>query len=267
MLKLSGIYVYPIKSLAGVSLTTARVEERGLQHDRRWMLVDPDGRFLSQREWPQMALLDIQLQDEGMRVSHRQCAIDPLLIPWQTVNDAVLPVQIWNDRCEALAVSKAADRWFSTVLGLDCRLVYMPERSHRPADPKYAGAGHLVSFADAFPFLLIGEASLEDLNRRLDRPVPMNRFRPNLVFSGGTAYAEDEWKQLSVGETRFRVVKACARCVLTTVDQDSAERGPEPLRTLATYRKSERGVLFGQNLIREAGDAIRVGDEIRLGTE
>ncbi len=165
----------------------------------------------------------------------------------------------------AVEVSAEANAWFSRLLELNCRLVFMPPDVHRPVDSKYAHAQEPVSFADSYPYLLIGQESLRNLNMRLTEPVPMNRFRPNLVFSGGEAFSEDTWQKFRIGNQSFEAVKPCARCVLTTIDQQTAEKGPEPLRTLATYRLKNNKVLFGQNVLpRSDARYIQVGDRIEV---
>jgi hypothetical protein len=174
-------------------------------------------------------------------------------------------VEVWGDRCAAKAFKGAINAWFSHILGQNIRLVLMPESTRRHADGRYAPKGQYVSFADGFPFLLAGQASLDDLNSRLVQPLPMNRFRPNFVFTGGTPFEEDTWANFSVGDQLFRAVKPCARCMVITTNQDTAERGVEPLKTLSTYRKFGNKIRFGQNTVWLGnGDAtIRVGDVLQ----
>jgi uncharacterized protein YcbX len=169
-------------------------------------------------------------------------------------------VAIWKDQCVAVAAGAEADAWFTALLGTPCRLVTMPSSTVRQVDLGYAEPGDPVGFADGFPFLLISQGSLDELNRRLEHPVPMDRFRPNIVVDGCEPHAEDGWSRVTIGEISFRVVKPCARCVITTTDQQTGERGREPLRTLATYRRVGNKVLFGQNLIHDGVGAVRVGD-------
>lgn len=263
-LTLSEIHIYPIKSLGGISLSMAQTEQRGLQYDRRWMLVDQAGHFLTQRTHPNMALLQVSLKENGLEITHRTQLLSPLHIPFASTGTKHLQVVVWDDTCKALAVSKEVDQWFSEALQLSCRLVYMPGDSDRPVDTRYATHQEQVSFADAFPFLLIGQASLDDLNGRMKQPLPMNRFRPNLVFSGGEPFEEDSWKKFRVGEMVFYGVKPCARCILTTVDQVTAQKGKEPLATLATYRQKNNKIYFGQNLLQESAGILKVGDQIEV---
>ena len=261
---LSGLYVYPIKSLKGLSLQEAKVERRGLQYDRRWMLIDADTRFMTQREYPTMATITVAIDAAGLRVAVKNQS--SLIVPFETNGSKSLQVQIWKDSCQALPVDGNIDGWFSEVLGTACRLVYMPDQTRRAVNPSYAIGDDVVSFADAYPFLLMTEASLEDLNSRLPIRISMNRFRPNLVISGAEAFAEDNWKSVQIGAAGFHVVKPCARCVLPSVDQESGVKtGDEPLRTLSTFRRRDNEVHFGQNLIANGEDKImRVGDRLTV---
>ncbi|HEY9706973.1 MAG TPA: MOSC domain-containing protein [Oculatellaceae cyanobacterium] len=261
-IKLSGIYIYPIKSAAGISLKTAQVEKRGFQCDRQWMLVDQTGKFLTQRQFPRMALISVLLDKDRLVVKapNRKS----LSLPIHMDSDHYVRVQVWNDVCDAILLGEEVSQWFSEFLEISCQLVYMPERSFRPVNPRYATNNEQVSFADGFPFLLISEASLEDLNQRLDEPVPMNRFRPNLVVTGCEAFAEDSWRSIRIGSIVFRVVKPCDRCTITTVDQALGIRGKEPLQTLAKYRRSNGKILFGQNLIPEKVGLLHIGDAVEI---
>lgn len=260
--KLSQIIVYPVKSLAGISLASAKVEARGLEHDRRWMLTDDTGRFLTQRELPRTALIQPMLGAECLTLTAP--GLTPLQVPLRSVGPTQ-PVQVWRSRCEAVPVSAEADAWFTAFLGLSCRLMFMPGTTRRAVSPEHSAGEGIVSFADGYPVLLLGENSLADLNARLDIAVPMNRFRPNLVLSGPPAYAEDHWMELQIGTARFYGVKPCDRCVLTTVDQARGTRtGPEPMRTLATYRQTEQKVLFGRYLIPEAEGTVSAGDMVTI---
>lgn len=264
-LVLSAINIYPIKSLGGIALQEARVERRGLQYDRRWLLVNEDGTFITQREHPRMALCSIHLKPEGLEASAP--GMKPLLIPFDLENPAPVTVKIWQSICEAVAVNEFADAWFSRFLGAPCSLVYMTDETRRAVNSAYAAReDDIVSFADGYPFHLIGESSLKDLNGRLAATVPMNRFRPNFVITGSSPFEEDGWRKIRIGATVFHVVKPCERCTITTIDQGTGERtGQEPLRTLTRYRAEDNKVLFGQYLIAEREDGIlRVGDKIEV---
>ncbi|MBC5774161.1 MOSC domain-containing protein [Pontibacter sp. KCTC 32443] len=261
---LSSIYIYPIKSLGGISLQQAQVQERGLKNDRRWMLVDEEGNFLSQRKFAQMALLQVQLQEEGLMVYHKQELLEPLFIPFNSSPGIEVKVTIWDDTCIAREVDSKITKWFTKALGMFARLVHMPESTRRQVDPTYAFDSEVVSFADAYPFLVIGQESLNLLNSKLEKPVPMNRFRPNFVFTGGQPHAEDTWNTFTIGEIKFRAAKPCARCVLTTIDQNTGIKTAEPLKTLATYRTQNNKVMFGQNLVHDGEGVIEIGDKLNV---
>ena len=249
-LRLSGIYRYLVKSLAGESLEQVPVDDFGLQMDRRWMLVDNEGVFLSQRELPRMALIKPRLTPEGLLLQAPEKS--DLAVMQPPIESERVKVKVWNDRCAAQLVDPQADAWLSDYLGRTCRLVYMPDESVRRVDQRYARPEDRAAFSDGFPLLLISQASLDDLNSRLGEPLPMSRFRPNLVVEGCTPYAEDEWKKIRIGELSLRVVKPCSRCKITTVDPYTSETGAEPLKTLAGYRRRGKQVYFGQNLIHDA---------------
>jgi len=211
-----------------------------------------------------MALVEIAVRDSSLSASVNGTSID---IPMTPDGGDVAEVTIWNDTVQARPYDDKTNAWFSDALDVKCRLVLLPGESKRPIDSNYAVApDNEVSLADGYPFLLIGEGSLADLNSRLKAPVPMNRFRPNLVVAGTEAFAEDTWKRIRVGDVEFHLVKPCERCVLTTVDQSIGEKtGKEPLKTLSTYRNQNNKVLFGQNLIAEsAGGSVRVGDAVEI---
>ncbi|MBS1506154.1 MAG: MOSC domain-containing protein [Bacteroidetes bacterium] len=265
-LVLTEIWIYPIKSLGGIRLRSAQVFEKGLKNDRRWMLIDRDNNFLTQRVHHSMALFTWS-ETNGQWSIHFKS--DSIAFPFltsgkQTTTHPLVKAKIWDDEVEVFEVSKEYSQWFSEKLNIDCRLVSFPEENLRPVDANYQINRENVSLADAYPFLIIGEESLADLNHRLNEPVPMNRFRPNFVFSGGDAYAEDHWKNFSIGKNKFAAVKRCARCVLTTVNQNTGEKGVEPLATLAGYRKENNKVFFGQNVLAINHTEIHEGDEITL---
>lgn len=267
----SRIYVYPIKSLGGIAIEKAMVEERGLQYDRRWMLVDEKGKFLTQREHPQMATLQISFAENGLKVSAKSG--ETLMIPFaEKTTGEEMKVSVWTSKLTAEIYENEVNQWFSDVLKMNARLVRMNENSKRIVSPYYAVRKYQdeVSFADGYPLLIIGESSLADLNSKLEREVGMDRFRPNIVFKDGEPFAEDKWKKIRLGETIFHVVKPCARCVMTTINQETGEiEGKEPLKTLSTYRLSKRGgktkVNFGQNMIAENfGKTVSIGDKIEI---
>ena len=259
---LTGITIYPIKSCGGIDVASAVLEPPGLRHDRRWMVVDGDGRFLTQRDVPRMALIHPALNDDHL-VVHAP-GMPALCVPLIVSTPHHVAVRVWSDTVIAASVGDEAAEWFSTFLGVKCSLVTMTERSVRHIPSKHASDGDMVSFADAFPLVLISEESLSDLNGRLDVPVPMRRFRPNLVVRGCRPFAEDRWRRIRIGAVVLRVVKPCARCVITTVDTATGERGKEPLRTLATFRSGGNEVFFGQNLLHTTAGTLRVGEEVAI---
>jgi hypothetical protein len=259
---LSEIYIYPVKSLGGISVDSAIVEARGLKYDRRYLLVDEKNMFMTQRDYPQLAFFKLSFSENGFNVLNTQNN-SHTFIPFKSDSKEIISVTIWDDVCSAVRVSTELDDWFSNVINKKCYLVYMPDDEKRIVEKKYIKDEHIVSFADAYPFLIIGQSSLDDLNSRLDKPIPMNRFRTNFVFTGGKPYEEDNWKDFNIGELSFKAVKPCARCVITTTNQDTAERGVEPLKTLSEYRKINNKVMFGMNLVCKSTGVVSVGDTIK----
>ncbi|MEZ5347010.1 MAG: MOSC domain-containing protein [Pyrinomonadaceae bacterium] len=274
----SEINVFPVKSLGGVMLESCKVEDRGLQNDRRLMLVDEKGDFLTQREYPKMATINCELLGDKIIVSSE--GTGKISIPMQFESAKTVRVRVWQSVCEAIEADREINDWFSDQLETICRLVRMPEETKRQINPTFNMGNEIVSFADGYPLLLIGESSLSDLNLKLENKIPMNRFRPNIVVSGSEAFAEDDWKKIRIGKTVFRITKPCARCVITTIDQTTGIPDiKEPLKTLAGFRRasmiypnkfSEFGlnkndVLFGQNLVSENfGSEIKLGDKVEL---
>jgi uncharacterized protein YcbX len=263
MLTLSEINIYPVKSLAGISLQSAEVEERGLKYDRRWVLVDESKTFFTQRDFPEMALIKVSMENNGLKLQHKTKNLETLFIPFDFEHLKTDKVVIWNDTVIGEFYSSEIDKWFSDIIGIKCHLVKMPESTKREVDKNFI-KNKIVSFADGYPFMIIGQASLDDLNSRMEIPLPMNRFRTNFVFTGGKPFEEDNWKKFKVGDVKFEAIKPCARCVITTTDQDTAERFKEPLLTLSKYRKIDNKVMFGMNLVCESTGKVEVGDKIEL---
>jgi len=264
-MKLTEINIYPIKSTRRIALDESEVLPRGLPWDRRWMLVDAQSKFMTARQHPTLAVVDTRLDDTALHVS--VAGKPELILPLQVKDHGLTKVNIWRDQCDAIVTSDEADAWFSDYLGVECHLVRMTDDMVRGVDQNYARPGDEVSFADGFPMMLITEASLNDLNTRLEQPVSMRRFRPNLVVDGEAPYAEDNWRRIRIGEVEFEGVKNSSRCIFTTIDPDTGIKNPaiEPLRTLSQYRRRpEGGVYFGQNLIPRSGGVVRVGDEIEV---
>ena len=262
----TSLHVYPVKGLKGIDLQASRATARGLEHDRRFMVVDHEGVFLTQRSHPRMATIWTDLAGDELELSAPD--VGEVRVPLLPTAPATLRVQVWRSIVDAAPVSEDADRFLSAYLGLPARLVYMPDTTRRLSNPDYAGAEKLVGFADGYAYLVTNTASLADLNARLAQrnqpPVPMNRFRPNLVISGADAYAEDRFGEIRVGSAVLRGAKPCGRCQVTTTDQSTGEvTGPEPLATLALYRDSrEFGQMFGMNLVSVQAGPVRVGDTV-----
>jgi uncharacterized protein YcbX len=257
--RISALYVYPVKACAGVAVASARVVERGFEYDRRYMIVDEDGDFVTQRELPELALVTTALEPDGIvlgREGHESCRL-----PLSLGHGDRLDVRVWGHTGVAVR-HVAASAWMSNVLARPVSVVYMPDDHRRQVNPERARPGDVVSFADAFPFLVISEASLEDLNSRLAEPLEMRRFRPNIVVSGVAAYAEDGFTAIRLGALGFRGPKRCDRCAVTTVDPKTGVRGVEPLRTLAAYRREDGKVWFGMNLIHDDQGLLSIGDPL-----
>ena len=262
-IEVSALNIYPIKSCRGIALEAATIGPRGFLHDREWMVVTPEGRFLTQREIPHLALVQPMLRDDGALVV-QATGVASLVIPADATGERC-DVTIWRDQCQAIDMGEEAAVWFSTVLGAACRLVHFDLTTKRAVNPDFAqNAEDQVGFADAYPFLILSEGSLADLNERLATPLPMNRFRPNIVVRGCAPFAEDTWQHVRIGAASLALVKPCARCVIPTTDQETASTSKEPLRTLATYRNSANGVLFGQNAIHLTGGTIHIGDQVQI---
>ncbi|MFF4248535.1 MOSC domain-containing protein [Streptomyces sp. NPDC001822] len=267
---LGAVFIHPVKSLAARASDEAVVEPWGLDGDRRWMLIDGDDKVVTQRQQPRLAQLSATaLPGGGVSLSAPGSA--PLDVEVPGAGPTVV-AELFRSKIEVVDGGAAAHDWFSARLGTEVRLVHLDEPSYRrPVDPEFGRPGETVSLADGFPLLLTSRASLDALNDLIGQgdhahegPLPMNRFRPNIVVDGVEPWDEDGWRRISVGEVVFRVAKPCGRCVVTTTDQRTAERGKEPLRTLARHRRSGRDLLFGQNLVPEGTGVIRVGDPVRV---
>jgi uncharacterized protein YcbX len=270
MAVITGLFVYPVKSCRGIELQASRLAERGLQHDREWMIVDAQNRFLTQRTHPRLAQIETALMADALTLSSSDREL--LQVPLALQGERRM-VSVWTYTGPALDQGEEAARWLSGLLGEEVRLVRFDYDTQRLCDPDFAGqSGAHTAFSDAYPALVIGEESLADLNRRLGKngheALPINRFRPNVVVAGIEAFEEDYIDTLSVGTVQLKLVKPCTRCAITTTDQKSGKRGDEPLLTLASYRMDTRydGITFGQNAIISAGmgQSLCVGDELEV---
>jgi len=264
MLNISQLFIYPVKSLGGIAVNSALLTDRGFEHDRRWMITGKDNCFITQRELPAMALLQVQLTGTGLHIYHKKKSAESIDIPFAPLSPDTVMATVWDDVCEVQRVDPEVDEWLSDMLSYDCRLLYMPDNSWRSVDARYAIDNDITSLSDGYPALMIGQASLDDLNGRLAVPLPMNRFRPNMVFSGGRPYEEDEMAHFTIAGMDFYAVKPCARCPIPTIDQDTALAAKEPLRTLATYRNKNNKVYFGQNILYKGRGVVQVGDSIAV---
>ena len=260
-MQLSCITIYPVKSCAGINLDSVTLDRFGPVGDRRWLVVDERGRFLSQRDQARMALVRVEQLPGGIRLSLGGSSTEAA-IPGTDASE--LRGSIWEDSVRALLADGGAGEWLGAQLGRSCRLVYMPDTCQRLVDGAYARDGETVSFADGFPLLLISQASLDDLNSRLDKPVPMNRFRPNLVVSDCERFAEDGWRRIRIGKVEFDVAKPCARCAIPSIDQATAQRDAQINRVLAGFRRINGQVMFGQNLLYQSAGVLSLGDPVEV---
>ena len=260
-MQLSGITIYPVKSCAGSNLDNVTLDRFGPIGDRRWLVVDERGRFLSQRDQALMCLVRVEQVQGGIRLS---LGDDSIQVTTPGADAPELRVSVWEDSVLALLADSRAAQWLSAQFDRPCRLVYMPDTCRRLVDGLYAREGETVSFADGFPLLLISQASLDDLNSRLDKPVPMNRFRPNLVVSGCDSFAEDGWRRIRIGDVEFDVAKPCSRCVIPSIDQATAHRDGQINRVLASYRRVNGQVMFGQNLLYQRAGTLSLGDSVEV---
>ncbi len=263
------LFIYPVKSLGGIEVQSALLDSRGLRDDRRMMLVDEQGMFISQREDSRLALFRPSYERDDLIIhATRGLGDEKIVIHRNSHSGELLRVGIWSEMCDAMIVSKEANDYFSRLLERNVRLVYMHEDSKRLVNSKYNPGEVITAFTDGFPLLLIGSASLSNLNSRLkarNHPVGMtwDRFRPSVVIETNEPFIEDSWKGFRMGESLFEVVKPCSRCVVTTIDQNSGLKAKEPLKTLATFRTIDNEVMFGQNVVcNDIRGALNVGDEV-----
>lgn len=257
------IFIYPIKSLAGMKVSRANAEISGFRYDRRWMLTDKEGRYLSQKEIPAMALLKTALAGDGIQVAAPVLNRQNLFIPFEAVSGETLKVKIFQDELNAFLVDTKADEWFSDALDISCHLVYMGN-TQRNVNKKYAINNETVSFANSFPYLVVSQVSLDELNERLNNKITIERFRPNIVINGGSAYFEDTIDEFSTGSARFKCAKPCARCRIINIDQESAVINSEPLDVLTSYRQQDNEIHFGYRSLCLREGPVEVGDRVQI---
>ena len=261
-LKIRSLHIYPLKSAQGIDVDQLSFTPKGPAFDRHWMVVDGKGQFMSQRLHPKMALIETSLQQDHLLLSAPN--MSPIRLPFEPVGDSK-SATIWLHEVEAVEVSREVSAWMKEYLGDHCIVVMMKKDYKRHVDPKYAlTEENIVDFADGFPLLIVLQESLDDLNSRLESPVLMNRFRPNIVLEGGKCYDEDNWKSLMIGSTKVHCVKPCSRCSITCTEQSTGIRGSQPLKTLAGYRKFEKDIIFGQNAIHEGLGTISLKDSVEV---
>jgi uncharacterized protein len=263
MITVSNLTYYPIKACRGFDVPASNIQRMGLEHDRRMMVITPDGGFLTQREYPRLALITPSLKNEALTLSAPN--FDSLQIGIQKTGTPT-PVEIWSSAgVDAIDQGDEAAAWLSDWLGVSVRLVHIADGFKRKLNPNYAvNTDDHTGFADGYPILIISEESLQDLNGRLDSAVQMNRFRPNLVLKGCEPFAEDTWKRIRIGDVEMALVKPCPRCVVTTIDKETLKKNKEPLKTLSVYRNHELGAIFGMNTIPLNEGRIEINMEVEI---
>lgn len=264
MATLQHLHIYPVKSCAAITLESSEVLPEGLAFDRRWMIVDADGHFVTQRKFPQLARVCVAIVGDMLQMSYPGEAT--LEIPIKPQISTHCEVEVWGDRLQAADLKALSKGWLSKILGSPAHLVFMNDTKARPVKAKFGKAGDHVSFADGAPVLITTQASLQQLSEWVGSPVDMTRFRPNLVVPGDQPFEEDQWQSVQVGEVVFEVTHACARCVMTQVDQAEGklDSHKQPLKALNQYRKRDGQVFFGMNLIPRSGGTVRVGDAFKV---
>lgn len=263
-MKITELHIYPVKSLGGISLQEARLTSKGLMYDRNWMLLDENGVFMTQRKFPQMALVQTKIQNGDLIFTHKKTGATAS-IPILKNYGVTLRSKVWSNSCEVQKVDSIGD-WFSKELGMKCTLVFFPEKNIRTKETEAGVIQNLTSLSDKSPILITNTASLEELNQRLEQRIPMNRFRANIVYKGENAYEEDQWESIRIGGTIFKTVEVCGRCKLINVDHLTGEPTGQPLEILATYRKVGREIKFGMRMTCEAKSGenpiIKIGDRL-----
>ncbi len=261
-LQISELYIYPVKGLRGISVKETEAVEKGFRYDRRWLLTDKKGHFISQREVAALALIQTAVIGDSLVITYGDSSI---MVPLNSANYSGITdkVQVWDDTVEANMVGINFNEWFSDVLNMKVSFYFMHENNKREVEKSH-GAQSTVSFADAYPYLVISQASLDDLNGKMDAPLPMNRFRPSIVVAGSAPFEEDSWQYFSAGDAIFRAIKPCSRCNVPTIDQATGIPGKEPLVTLSKYRRKANKAIFGMNAVLEKPGAVKVGDVISL---
>ena len=260
-MKLTAIYIYPIKSFRGISLEVAELTPSGLLYDREWMIVNENNEYITQREYPQMSQFEVKLNGTHLFLKNLSSSSE-IEFDGTTHTETTIEVKIWNDQCNAFEMPQGINDWLRRELQIDCKMVRIKNTRQRQIDLNFAPPEQYTTFTDGFPFLLISEESLALLNSKLDEEIEMERFRPNFVISGGDAHVEDNMGKWTIGTASFEAVKLCSRCVVTTIHLETAKKSKEPLKTLAKYRRFENKIMFGQNLLYTSGNQLQVGDKV-----
>jgi uncharacterized protein YcbX len=263
-IKLQDIYIYPIKSCAGIRVNRWPVTQKGLMYDRQWMIIDQNGQFLSQRKLPQMALIQPTVLDQQLVLSAPEMEEIQFSIEKVDTSEVVIQANIWQDQCRVKPVSNELDQWLSDFLKINCRLVYQDQNDIRQVDQHYAKPQDQVYFSDGFPFLIISENSLADLISRMPYKISMLRFRPNLVISGSPSFAEDHWQEIEIGEISFRLPKPCSRCPIPNIDPKTGKSSKETIKTLNQYRRFNNQVYFGQNALHNVSGQLSIDDPVKI---
>lgn len=264
-LTISELAIYPVKSMRQIQLQESALQFGGLKYDRRWMVIDDSGVMVTQRNVARLCLIQPELLKPEVDCSIKLSAVDMPDISISVPDGChTCKAKIWDDVCNAYDAGDEIANWLKEFLSIDCRLVYFPEDEIRIVDQTYARPNDQTAFSDGFPILLTTQASLDDLNSRMDEVIAMARFRPNIVVSGCEAFAEDDWKLLKVDGITLRIVKPCGRCTVPNVDINSAERCKEPIKTLVTYRKRDHKVFFGQNVVSNGQGILAVGMNVHI---
>ena len=253
------LYIYPVKSLAGISVQSAKAEEMGFENDRRWMLIDEENQLITQREHPELSQFYPQIKGDEMEILHND-SVHKFLIG-ESLDEPIFS-KVWDDESKVVEVNKATSRWFSKELGFGCKLVKIINKGDRKHNSSRLNQTLDVSLADAYPYLLIGSESLDQLNEKLKEKITMQRFRPNIVISTVVAHEEDFFDTFQIGNLKFKNAKPCGRCVMVNNNPQTASVSKEPLKTLSTYRTSNNNVYFGTNILCLDEGKIAVGDSV-----
>ena len=265
-MKITELNIYPVKSLGGISLQSSQLTPKGLRYDRNWMLIDETGKFMTQRTFPQMAMIDTKIKDGELIFSHQKTN-QTASIPIMKNYGVTLNTKVWSNYCEVQKVEGIGE-WFSKIFGFRCHLVFFPTKNIRKKETENGIIQNLTSLSDKSPVLITNEASLAELNSRLDNAIPMNRFRGNIKVNGTKAFEEDEWQSVKIGDATFKTVEICGRCKLINVNHLTGEPTQEPLPTLSSYRKMDREIKFGMRMTCEVAEGsdvvIRLGDEVKV---